>query len=83
MLGMEYLYEQSGIVLAEKEEDVNQMIDEGIVADDDSACLEEEVEDPLDSIIAKDHDETLQEEANIEVCLKEFTLHYSKFVIFL
>ena len=39
MLGMEYLYAQSGIVLAEKEEEVNQMIDEGIVADDDSAIL--------------------------------------------
>lgn len=83
MLGMDYLYAQSGIVLAEKEEEVNQMIDEGIIADDDSVVLEEEIEDPLDSIIARDHEETQQEEVNVEVCLKEFTLHYhSKFVPF-
>ena len=73
MLGMKYLYAQSGIVLAEKEEEVNQMIDEGIVADDDSAILEEEIEDPLDSIIARDHGETQQEEVNIEVCLMVLT----------
>lgn len=54
MLGMDYLYAQSGIVLAEKEEEVNQMIDEGIIADVDSVVLEEEIEDPLDSIIARD-----------------------------
>ena len=51
---MDYLYAQSGIVLAEKEEEVNQMIDEGIIADVDSVVLEEEIEDPLDSIIARD-----------------------------
>lgn len=45
MLRMEYLYAQSEIVLVEKEEDVNQMIDEGIVADNDRVILEEEVED--------------------------------------
>ena len=43
MLGMEYLYAQSGIVLAEKEE-VNQMIDKEIVADNDSVILEEEIQ---------------------------------------
>lgn len=83
MLGMDYLYARSRIVLAEKEEEVNQMIDEGIIADDDSVVLEEEIEDPLDSIIARDHEETKQEEVNVEVCLKVFTLHYhSKFVPF-
>lgn len=51
---MDYLYAQSGIVLAEKEEKVNQMIDERIIADVDSVVLEEEIEDPLDSIIARD-----------------------------
>ena len=40
---MEYLYAQSGIVLAEKEE-VNQMIDKEIVADGDSVILEEEIQ---------------------------------------
>lgn len=45
----------------------NQIIDRGIVADDDSVILEEEVEDPLDNIIARDHEETQQEEANVEV----------------
>ena len=45
---------------------------------DDSAILEEEIEDPLDSITSRDHEETQQEEVNAEVCLKEFTLHYPK-----
>lgn len=58
MLEMEYLYAQSGIVLAEKEEEVNEIIDKRIVGDDGSVILEEEMEDLLGSIIARDHEET-------------------------
>ena len=82
MLEMEYLYAQSGIVLAEKEEEVNEIIDKRIVGDDGSVILEEEMEDLLGSIIARDHEETQSGEVSIEVCLKEFKFHYSNFVPF-
>ena len=33
-----------------------------------SVILEEKIEDLLDSIIARDHEETQQEEVDVEVC---------------
>ena len=74
---MEYLYSQSGVVLAEKEEDLSDMIVEGIEADSSSATYTEETghyEDPLNQLITVESDETPQDEADVHVCLKQWML---------